>query len=396
MPSFRALCACLLCGLPVWPQTSPGTVLPAPPSLEAVQKGMGIPCIQDLRGQQDTVGFASTAGQMADAWAASALPPAPETFGPLPAPGVAGLICPHDDYRYAGRVYRRLVPLVSARTVVLVGVFHKYLSFGAKNALVFDRHRAWRTPDGELRISPLREELLGRLPAGDVIQDDAMPDREHSLEAIAYWLKHQDPSVEILPILVPAASFERLQALAARLGPALAEGMARRGWSLGRDVAVVISSDGIHYGADFNHVPYGTGGVDAYLQAMARDRALLLGPLSGPVSIEKARTFFATVVNPDQPDEYRMPWCGRFSIPLGLLLLRETAHALKMPSPRGIPAAFGASIGFPQLPVPGLGVTAEANLFHFVSYPGVAYTLGPEQAPPSGPRAKPQDDAKRQ
>lgn len=396
MPSFRAFCACLLCSLTVWPQASPAPLPAARPSAEAVRKAMGIPSAGDLRGQQDTVGFASTAGQMAETWEASGLPPAPESFGPLPASGVAGLICPHDDYRYAGRVYRRLVPLVSARTVVLVGVFHKYRSFGARDALVFDRHRAWRAPDGELRISPLREELLQRLPAEDVIQDDAMQDREHSLEAIAYWLKHQDPSVEVLPILVPAASFERFQTLATRLGRALAESMARRGWGLGRDVAVVISSDGIHYGSDFNHVPFGPGGVDAYLRAMARDREWLLGPLSGPVGAEKARTFFTAVVNPANPDEYRAPWCGRFSIPFGLLLLEETARALKVPTPRGIPAAFGSSIAFPQLPVSGLGVTAEANLFHFVSYPGVAYTVEPEKPGSSALGAKPQDDAKGQ
>ena len=82
-------------------------------------------------------------------------------------------------------------------------------------------------------------------------------------------------------------------------------------------------------------------------------------------------------VNPANPDEYRMPWCGRFSIPFGLLLMDETARALGQARPVGHPAAFGTSIGFPQLPVrdPALGVTAEANLYHFVSYPGMAYVL---------------------
>jgi hypothetical protein len=44
----------------------------------------------------------------------------------------------------------------------------------------------------------------------------------------------------------------------------------------------------------------------------------------------------------------------------------------------GHPVAFGTSISFPQVPVRdlGMGATAEANLYHFVSYPGVAYTLG--------------------
>jgi AmmeMemoRadiSam system protein B len=186
--------------------------------VEEVRKTMGIPSQGDLRGQQDAVGFASRPEQMAKVWERSALPPAPESLGPTPAPGVAGLICPHDDYLYAGRVYRQLLPLVKARTIVLVGVFHKYRRFGAKDALVFDPYRAWLSPDGEITVSGLREDLLARIPASDVIRDAAMQDSEHSVEAIAYWLKHQDPKVEIVPILVPSASFERFQELASHLG----------------------------------------------------------------------------------------------------------------------------------------------------------------------------------
>lgn len=376
-----ALCAGLALCLPGQAQASLSTQ-PVPaqrPSLEEVRKGMGIPSHRDVRGQQDVIGFASRPDQMARIWERSAQAPAAESLGPAPAPGVTGLICPHDDYLYAGRVYRQLVPLVTARTVVLVGVFHKYRRFGAKDALVFDPYRTWHAPDGEIKVSSLREELLSRLPAGDVIQDAAMQDSEHSVEAIAYWLKHLDPKVEILPILVPSASFERFQELSAHLGQILAERMKARSWVLGRDLAIVISSDGIHYGADFKYTPYGGGGVQAYEEAMKKDRDLLKGPLAGPISGEKARAFYTAVVDPQNPDQYRMPWCGRFSIPFGLLLLRETARNLGAPSPVGCPVAFGSSISFPQIPVHdlGLGATAESNLYHFVSYPGVAYTAGP-------------------
>lgn len=381
MPSLTVLCLCLLWAMPVLAQASltPPPVPVQRPSVEEVRKGMGIPSKGDLRGQQDAVGFASNPGQMAKVWEASSLPPAPESFGPVPASGVAGLICPHDDYLYAGRVYRQVLPLVTARTVILIGVFHKYRRFGAKDALVFDPYRAWRSPDGEIKVSGLREELLSRLPAQDFIQDAAMQDSEHSVEAIAYWLKHQDPAVEILPVLMPSASFTRFQELASHLGKALAERMKAHGLALGRDVAIVISSDGIHYGTDFKYTPYGNGGVEAYTRAVARDRELLNGPLAGPVSSAKALDFFSAVVNPQAPDDYRMPWCGRFSIPFGLLLLEATARETKAGMPVGQPVAFGTSISFPQLPVkePGLGVTAEANLHHFVSYPGAAYTLAP-------------------
>lgn len=379
MPSVPGLCACLLLCLPGHSQASLSTppIPPQRPTLEEVRKSMGIPSRGDLRGQQDAVGFASRPDQMAKVWERSALPPAPEALGAKPAPGVAGLICPHDDYLYAGRMYRQLLPLVKARTVLLVGVFHKYRRFGAKGALVFDPYRAWHSPDGEIKVSGLREELLAQLPAQDVIQDAAMQDSEHSVEAIAYWLKHINSGVEIVSILVPSASFERFQELSAHLGQALAGSMKARGWSLGRDLAIVISSDGIHYGADFKYTPHGEGGIGPYTRAVELDRGLLEGPLTGPMDSAKAKAFFTAVVNPQNPDQYRMPWCGRFSIPFGLLLLEQTARSLGVAAPMGHPIALGTSIGSPQIQVRdlGLGATAEANLYHFVSYPGVAYTV---------------------
>ena len=369
-----ALCAALaLSG-----QAALNPVLPAAmtaPTLEETRSAMGIPSAGDLRGQQDVVGFASRADQMAKVWEWSGAPPAPERLGPKPPAGVAGAICPHDDYLYAGRVYRELIPLVKARTVVLVGVFHRYRRYNVRGVMVFDPYRAWRSPDGELKVSALRDEVVAALPRDEVTQAPALQDSEHSLEAIAYWLKHQDPGVEILPVILPSASFPRLQAMAGHLGTALAEAMKRRGWTLGRDVAIVISSDGIHYGADFHYTPYGEGGVGPFQQAMDRDRALLRGPLAGPVTAAKAKGFFETMVDPDQPDTYRMPWCGRFSIPFGLMLLETTSRELGLAPPTGMPQAFGCSVDVPELPVKalGMGPTAPANLYHFVSFPAVAF-----------------------
>jgi hypothetical protein len=111
---------------------------------------------------------------------------------------------------------------------------------------------------------------------------------------------------------------------------------------------------------------------------VAQDRALLGGPLSGAISADKARAFFAACANPEKPDDYRMTWCGRFSVPFGMLLLEATAKGLGQPAPMGVPVAYGSSVGTPELPVKGLGMgaTAPANLFHFVSYPGVAFAPG--------------------
>jgi len=347
-----------------------------PPTQAEVRQGMGIPSQGDVRGQQDAVGFASTAEQMAKVWDLATAPPAPESFGPLPPPGVAGILSPHDDYLYAGRVYRRVIPLVTAKTIVLVGVFHKYRRFAAHDRLVFDGYRAWRTPDGNVPVATgLRDELFAAMPASEVVRDDTAHDSEHSLEAIVYWLAHQRRDVEIVPVIVPAAPFDGLRGMAAHLGDALAAAMKRRGLTLGRDVAVVISSDGVHYGRDFDYTPFGDGGVEAYERALAQDRGVLTGPLSGAVSVDKARAFYAAAVDPDRPDHYRMPWCGRFSIPVGLVLLAETARGLGLAAPVGTPVALATTVGVPELPVRplGLGPTAPASLYHFVAAPAVAF-----------------------
>jgi AmmeMemoRadiSam system protein B len=345
------------------------------PTLEETRAGMGITSQDTLRGQLDAVGFASNAEQMKRTWDLSGQGPEPETLGPVPPPGVLGAVSPHDDYLYAGRVYRRVLPLVTARTVVVVGVFHRYRKYRVRDRLVFDPYPAWRTPDGPVPVSGLREALLAAMPPGDVLQDANAHDSEHSVEAEVYWLRHARPDLEIVPILVPATSFERLTRFAEETGVALASWMRAHQKALGKDVAIVISADAVHYGPDFKHVPFGDGGVEAYTRATARDRDLLRKTFAGPLTVERARTLYEAFVDPKDPDTYRLTWCGRFSIPFGMLLLRATSKELGMPVPQGKPVAYATSVGAPELRLreAGLGETAPANLFHFVGYPAVAW-----------------------
>lgn len=344
----------------------------APPTLAEVRREMAIPSTDEVRGQLDGVGFPTTAAQMLRVWELSAAPPAPERLGESPPPGVAGAIGPHDDVLYAGRVYRGTFPLVTARTVVLVGVFHRFRKFDAKDLLVFDTFRAWRTPDGEVPVSPLRAEVLARLPKGDFVADAAMHDSEHSLETIVQWLRHGRKDVEILPVIVPAMPWARLQELGERLGEALAAAAKARGLALGRDLALVVSSDAVHYGADFRHVPFGDGGIDAYAKAVARDVGMLKA-LGGPLEASRAKGFYETCVDPASPADYRVTWCGRFSVPLGLVALARLGSELGV-ALEARPLAYATSVGAPELPVrgDGLGETAPANLYHFVGYPSLA------------------------
>ena len=345
------------------------------PTLAETRATMGIASTDGVRGQRDAVGYASKPEQMEKVWELSAEGPAPDRLGPSPPPGVLAVLSPHDDYIYAGRVYRAVLPLVTARTVIVVGVFHSYRKYRVRDRIVFGPYGAWRTPDGPVKVSALRDELLAAMPEADVLQDAAAHDAEHSIEAEVYWLRHADPSVEIVPILAPAASFERIEAIAKRLGDALAASMRKRSWQLGRDVAIVISADAVHYGPDFDQVPFGDGGIDAYTKAVARDRGLLTGPFAGPMTVAKVRELYGDFVDPENPDTYRMSWCGRFSIPFGMLLLRRACEGLGVAPPRGMPLCYATSISAPELRVSdvGLGATAPSNLYHFVGYPGVVW-----------------------
>ncbi len=346
------------------------------PPADSVRRAMAIPSRDGVRGRIDSTGYALHAAQMARVWELSALPPAPDSLGPAPRPGVAAVLCPHDDFSFAGRVYRRVLPLLTARTVVLVGVFHGYWRFGARDRLVFDTYREWTAPDGPVPVSSLREALLARLPRADWTQDSTAHDFEHSLEPLVCWLRHIRPDVEIVPIIVPAARFERFETIADHLGSAHAAELAARGWKLGRDVALAISADAIHYGPDFQQLTFGAGGVSAYERAAARDRSLLEGPLAGRIDTAKIRALYATFVDPEHPDTYRWTWCGRFSIPLGLLTLQRLARDAG--GAWGHPVAYGTSVGWPELGLRDLGMapTAPSNLYHFVGYPGAAFTVG--------------------
>jgi len=353
------------------------TVYPAgdrAPNLEETRSTMGIASTDALRGQRDAIGFSSTAEQMRKTWDLSAEGPAPYKLGPAPPAGVLGALSPHDDYLYAGRVYRAVLPLVTAKTVIVIGVFHQYRKYRVRDRIVFDTYPAWRTPDGPVPVSSLREDFVAAMKE-DAIRDAADHDAEHSIEAEVYWLRHANPAVEIVPVLAPATKFERLEEIAGKLGGAIAASMRKRGLVLGKDVAIVISADAVHYGPDFKQVPFGDGGIEAYTKAIARDRDLLTGPIAGTLAVDKIKTLFGTFVDPAEPDTYRVSWCGRFSVPFGMLVLQSTAKAMGLGTPSGMPVAYATSVGAPELRVrdTGMGETAPANLYHFVGYPAVAW-----------------------
>ena len=372
---------------------------PAAPSREEVRGGMAIPSEGELvRGLRDGIGFVRSRRQ------AEALFPvlAREEFGretlPSAGPFVAA-VCPHDDHLYAGHVYLHAIAGIRAPRVLLVGVFHAARLWNLEGRLVFDRYTAWHAPLGPVRVDPLREELLAALPEEDVVIDDGMQDREHSLEAIVPFLQwYGGKDKTIVPVLVPYVSWQRLGELADHLAEALAGTIRRHGWRLGRDVAIVISSDAVHYGPDFDHAPFGTDAA-AHERAVARDRELARSFLAGSLAEERLRGLYEELVDPANPRQYRIPWCGRFSVPFGLELTRRTAAKLGLPVPVGRLLRYGTSLTEKEPDVPrevreeGLGYTAPSNFHHFVGYLALGVELpgtNPERpASPAGGDDKP-------
>ena len=227
--------------------------------------------------------------------------------------------------------------------------------------------------------SPIRDALIERLPADDIIVDNDMHAVEHSIEAIVPWLQAFQRDVEIVPILVPYMGWDTMDRLAGEVSTAIAAIMKEKGYELGRDVAIIASADAIHYGdagwggsvyADFGTTP------DGYARAVARDRQLAETTLAGPIRRDALRDFLYTCVDSTDVMHYKLTWCGRFSVPFGLDVAARVSEALVGRTLTGTLLDYGTSVEEVSLDldaIPGLGMTAPNNLHHWVGYMSISY-----------------------
>jgi AmmeMemoRadiSam system protein B len=337
-----------------------------------------------MRGQMDAVGYVTTAAQM-DSVLAQSRALAAARAQELAAKGVAAdaafaaAVCPHDDYYYASRLYALVTPHIRAKTVILFGVFHKAKAFAWRDKLVFDSFEKWRGPYGPVAVSSLRSDLIAKLPQDDFVVNNDMQQVEHSVEGIVPWLQANNRDVEIVSILVPYMSWETITKLSADVSSALAAIMKERGLVLGHDVAIISSSDAVHYGdagwGGSNHAEFGTT-PEGYEKAVARDRKMMESNLSGAVREPALREFLYACVDQNEVTQYKITWCGRFSIPFGLSVASRVNTALTGAPLKGTVLDYGTSLSEVSLDldkIPGLGTTAPNNLHHWVGYPAIGY-----------------------
>jgi len=289
------------------------------------------------------------------------------------------LICPHDDHAYVGHIYPFSLKNLKAKTLILFGVAHKAAKFNLENKIVFSTHTQWRLPYGDIYISEIQEDLLKEMNPTHYTINDSLHEQEHSLEASLPFIQHQLPETKIIPILVPYFRKDNLIRISNSFANTLKQILIKRNLTWGDDIAIVISSDAVHYGdqdwGGKNLAPYG---ADIMSTATATDHDMeiientLLGKLTHPRIID----FMKATIDENDFKKYKWTWCGRYSVPFGLMTTYYLNNELhKGKSIRGRFISYTTSHQFPVIPVKDLGmdVTAPANNRHWVGYAAIGY-----------------------
>jgi MEMO1 family protein len=286
-------------------------------------------------------------------------------------------ICPHDDYTYAGLEYECVIPHIKAKTVIIFGVAHKAKKFGVESKIVFDSFDEWKEPYGNIQASALRSEIIEKLPTDCYIVNDSLQQAEHSVEAIIPFLQYHNSNVQFIPILIPYMSFEKMEKYSVLLSKAIGEVMTEQKLVWGKDIAIVISNDAVHYGdEDWGGKNYADYGCDTagYNKAVNHESEIIkcLLPVPGK---EKVNEFFKYTVQSEDWHEYKWPWCGRYSVPFGILTAVSLAEITKGENLLGVRMDYSTSISNKPLPVEDLqmGKTAIATLHHWVGYAAIGY-----------------------
>ncbi|HAF31276.1 MAG TPA: AmmeMemoRadiSam system protein B [Bacteroidales bacterium] len=287
-------------------------------------------------------------------------------------------ISPHDDYTYVGDLYPNTLHGLKAKTVVLFGVAHKARNFNLENKIIFDSYDSWSAPYGNVKVSYIRNEMISKLPDSLHVIHDEMQSIEHSLEALIPFLQYNNRDLEIIPVLVPYMTYEKMQQIANSFSEALAEIIVDNNLKWGEDIAILISTDAVHYGdddwGDKNYAPYGTDSI-GLLQARNHELEIINNCLVGNITNEKIKQFVNYTVQDLDYKEYKWTWCGRYSVPFGLLTAEKLNKELNGNQLNGIFVRYSTSIDHPYLKVDdlGMGTTAPATNNHWVGYAAVAY-----------------------
>ncbi|ADU67136.1 AmmeMemoRadiSam system protein B [Desulfurispirillum indicum] len=198
------------------------------------------------------------------------------------------VVVPHAGWIYSGQLAAQVLARVRVPdTVVIIGPNHT----GLGSAISIFPPGLWRTPVGDIPVSPHARTLAARL---GLTCDTAAHQREHSLEVLLPMLHYRNPSLQIIAITVAGGSPEDARELAHTLEAEFQ----------GEDVLLLASSDMNHFESQ---------AVSDRKNALAMER---IAALDSPGLLE--------VVN-----RHRISMCGAFPVAVALenALLRGASHA---------------------------------------------------------------------
>ena len=286
-------------------------------------------------------------------------------------------ISPHDDYAYVGYMYPAVLKNIKAKTIILFGVAHKAKKLKLENQIVFDSYDYWKEPYGNVKVSGIRDEIIKQLPKGIYQVNDTMQKIEHSVEAIVPFLQYYNRELEIVSILVPYMSYETMDKIAGPLAKAIKKVVKKHNLQWGKDFAMVISTDAVHYGdEEWGGSNFAFNGIGSKANEKTKLHEYdIMKTISGPFTPEKIQEFTELTVDKEDFRKYKWTWCGRYSVPLGLLT------AFKLNEQLGSESLFGAAIGYSssidhatlEVEDIGMGTTAPAYDNHWVGYAGIGY-----------------------
>jgi len=206
-----------------------------------------------------------------------------------------------------------------------------------------------------------------------------MQQMEHSVEAKLPFLQRANRRVQFVPILVPYMSFWRMSELALPLARAVTAIMRDEQLDWGTDVALVSSTDAVHYGdegwGDRNFAFYGSD-ERGYARAVQHEQRIMSDCFDGELHPERIERFTRYTLADHDHREYKWTWCGRYSVPFGLLTAWHLQQLLRARPLDGTILGYATSLEGQCIEVDdldGMGVTAPATLRHWVGYAAVGF-----------------------
>lgn len=335
--------------------------------------------VQDVRPLMDTIGYAQHDWQMETYIERldSVENLQPDSLKMEYTGSWKALISPHDDYVYAGNVYKEVFEDLRPHVILVFGVAHSAGQMNVEDRIVFDSYTAWHGPFGPVPVSGIREDLMQRLPNELFQVNDSLHRMEHSIEALIPFLQYYKRDLEIIPILVPRMSFQTMDSISRKLAYALKKIIEERQLIWNRDFAMVISNDAVHYGdqgwSGRNLAPYGAD-TAGYQKAIEYDMRII-DAISGRIKPSNVKEFMRLTLQEDDYKKYRWTWCGRYSVPFGLITAFHLNRMTSGDPLMGTAINYSTSINRPMIPTEdiGLGSTAPANIRHWVGYAGIGY-----------------------